>query len=125
MGDGVRVFNQSFSCKAPMVMPVDLDFTNDEIFDVDLSADIDMGRIDFISSVIINLRSAAFNMILTPSGVGGGNFEVFARQGYITYCPILLTDVPKFRANISAPLNSTFQIMVSNIPFFPFEQNAI
>lgn len=124
MADGMRVFNQSFSCKAPMVMPIDLDFVNGETFDVDLSADIDMGRIDFISSVIINLRSAAFDMILTPNGIGGG-FEVFAREGFITYCPILLTDVPKFRATISAPLNSTFQIMVSNIPFFPFEQNAL
>ena len=125
MGDPVRVFNQSFSCKSPMIMPVDLDFRNSETFDADLTADIDMGRLDFVSSVIINLRSAAFNMILSPIGQGAGNFEVFARQGYITYCPILLTDTPKFRANISAPLGSTFQIIVSNIPFFPFEQNAI
>ena len=119
--DVFRTFNQSFSCVAPMVLPIDLDFITGEVFEADLTPYIDLGYIDFISSVYVNLRVAGFDMIISPNTC---NQEIVCKNDTINYMPIFLGSSPKFTANISAPLNGVFQIMVTNIPFFPFIQDV-
>lgn len=116
-----KTFNQSFSCIAPMVVPVDLDFRAGETAEADLTQLVALGQIDFINSLYINLKDAAFDMEITPNVLSQ---VVWVRQGHIQYVPIFLGSAPKFTATISAPLNSVFQILATNIPFFPFDLDA-
>lgn len=118
---GLKTFNQSFSCLGGLVVPVDLDFTNANRYEADLTAQVQQGQIDFIQSVYINLRDAAFDIVLTGNV---GNHQVVCKAGKMIYSPIMLNDSPKFIAEVSVAIAAPFQILVSNIPFFPMQFDA-
>lgn len=101
------------------MLPVDLDFRAGNSIEVDLTQYVDMGRIDFIQSVYINMRNIPYNLTL-----GGylGPHEVFCKAGHSVYMPLPVGDDPKFTASISGPYAQILQIAVSNVPFFPFDQ---
>ena len=122
-GAPIKTFNQSFSCLAPMVLPVDLDFTLEEKYLLDLSDFLSQGYMDYVSSVYVNMRSVTgFDLVLRSNDIP--NQEIFCKRGTINYMPIFLSNWPKIQCEISAPLNGILQICVSNIPFFPFVMNA-
>lgn len=119
MAAPIKVFNQSFSCLAPLVMNCDLDFTQGETYTLDLTDYLSQGYIDFVSSVYVNLRSANYDLILTSMDI---QQEVFCKRGTISYMPIMLSNWPRIRCEVSSNINSIQRIVVSNIPFFPFIQ---
>jgi len=120
MAAPINTFNQSFSCLGPRVLPVDLDFTDDTTFLLDLTDQLSQGYMDYISSVYVNMRAANFDLILTSNDIP--NQEIFCPRHSISYMPIFLSNWPKIRCEVSTPINAVLQICVSNIPFFPFLQ---
>lgn len=122
-GAPIKTFNQSFSCMSPLVMPLDLDFRDGETYLADITNKLQTGYIDFISSVYVDMTDAAFDLILKPNVLQ--NQKIYCKAGSINYMPIFLSSDPKINCEITAPINSTFQILVSNIPFFPFIQQVV
>lgn len=120
-GAPVKTFNQSFSCLAPLVMPVDLDFSTEETYLADLTDKLSQGYLDYVSSVYVDMSDALFDLTLRSNVV---NQKVFCKAGTINYMPIFLSSDPKILAEVSAPVNGVFRILVSNIPFFPFIQTV-
>lgn len=114
-----KVFNQSFSCKNPLVMPVDLDFTNSNTFQLDITSFVDQGYIDFVNSIYFDFTSANFDVKLTSNLV---KQTLYLQQSYAGYLPVFLGSNPKLNCEVSTAINTTVQIFVSNIPFFPFLQ---
>src|SRR6185312_13419562 len=98
-----KTFNQSFSCLAPMVLPVDLDFTLEETYIADMSDFLSQGYMDYISSVYVNMRVANFDLILRSNDIR--NQEIFCKRGTINYMPIFLGDWPKIICEVSTPIN--------------------
>lgn len=118
----IKVFNQSFSCQGPLVLPVDLDFTNSQNYTLDLTDFLSQGYMDYISSVYVDMSLVTtFDITLVSHDLPQ---KIFAKRGTISYMPIMLSNWPKIDASVSAPLNGTFRILVSNIPFFPFIQTV-
>lgn len=116
-----KVFNQSFSCLFPLVLPTVLDFTNGQSYIADFTETVDRGQIDFISSVYVNLANEAFDLTLTSNICSQ---QVICKAGTISYMPLFLGNAPKLQCDISAAINDKFEIIVSNIPFFPFIQTV-
>lgn len=117
----IKTFNQSFSCMGPLVLPVDLDFTTSQDFRVDLTDQLSNGFLDYVSSVYINLLDVTtFDLRLTSNDLK--NQVVYCKRGTIVYAPLMLSNWPIFDAHVNAVINSVQQILVSNIPFFPFTQ---
>lgn len=122
MASPVKTFNQSFSCLAPLILPVDLDFTVEQTFTADLSDFLSQGYIDFVSSVYVDMSDINdFDLTLYSNDLPQ---KIFCKRGTINYMPIFLSSWPKINCEVSAPVNSIVRICVSNIPFFPFIQEV-
>ena len=119
MGSPVKVFNQSFSCLYPIVLPTVLDFINGEEYLVDFTELIDKKAIDFISSVWVDLVGKAYSLQLHSNVC---NQIIYCSAGKVTTMPLFLGNAPKVQAVVSVPINDTVEIIFSNIPFFPFVQ---
>ena len=113
----LKVFNQSFSCKSPLVLPVDLDFSTKVTFQADFSQQIALGYIDYISSVYYDLTQATYNIKLMSNICSQ---VVYLKAGTYGYLPIFLGQQPVINCEVDTAINAIQQIFVSNIPFFPF-----
>lgn len=117
----LKVFNQSFSCKSPLVLPVDLDFTSSNSYTLELQQYVDLGYIDYISSVYFDLSQATYDITLQSNIC---KQKLYLPHGYVGYMPIFLGANPAINCTVSTAINSIQQIFVSNIPFFPFLQKV-
>lgn len=114
-----QTFNQVFSCKGPLVLPVDVDFTLADSQEIDLTPFIQQAQIDFISSVYIDMDGITVDVTLSTNLV---KQAIHAKAGTVGYYPIMVGNAPKFVATVSAPYAGVIKFIFSNIPFLPTVQ---
>lgn len=114
-----QTFNQVFSCKGPLVLPVDVDFTLADSQEIDLTPFIQQAQIDFISSVYIDMDGVTVDVTLSTNLV---KQAIHAKAGTVGYYPIMVGNAPKFVASVSAPFAGIIKFIFSNIPFLPIVQ---
>jgi hypothetical protein len=119
--NAASVANQTFSCKGPLVLPVQLDFSVLNTQNVDLTFEIDQNIIDFISTVYVDLRGKLTDLVITPNLVPQ---NIFAKQNTIGYYPVMVGDRPVFKVTASALIVAPVTLIFSNVPYFPFIQPA-
>lgn len=117
MTSAFQVFNQEFSCKGPLVLPIDLNFSAQLVIELDLTETIDRGVLDFISSIYINNRGRSQTILCQTNLVGQ---EVFARADTIGYYPLMVGNSPKFTFTASSLITDPVRVIFSNIPYYPF-----
>lgn len=117
MSSSAKVFNQSFSCRGPLVLPVEIDFSSNVNGEIDLSEQIDRNVIDFISTVYVDLGGRTIDVNILTNLVGQ---RVFAKRGTIGYYPLMVSNSPKFFLTASALSPAPVKLIFSNIPYFPF-----
>jgi len=118
--NAIKTFNQSFSCLYPLVLPTVLDFTAGNAYIADFTEMIDRGVIDFVSSVYVNTQGLLCTLTLTSNVC---NHKVIVPPDTIMYAPLFLGNAPKIACSIDIAINDTMEIIVANIPFFPFMQS--
>lgn len=117
MVNAFSTFNQTFSCKGPLVVPVQISFATSVNQIIDLTELIDRNAIDFISTVFIDLKGRVINVDLTSNDVPQTTHAVADSCGFY---PVMCGNAPKFRALASAIELAPVTIIFSNIPYFPF-----
>ena len=113
-----KVFNQSFSCLYPYVMDIDLDFQSGDETEIDFTALIQNGAIDYVSTIYADLRGKAYGLEFYSNIC---KQVVYCKPDAITYAPIFLSNVPVIAVKaVTASPGSLVPVIVSNIPFNPF-----
>jgi hypothetical protein len=114
-----KVFNQSFSCRGPLVLPVEILFGTSTEGEIDLSEALDRGVIDFISTVYIDMGGRSIDLDIVTNLVSQ---RVFAKRNTIGYYPLMVSSSPKFKLTASGLDSEPLKLIFSNIPYFPFIQ---
>lgn len=115
------VFNQTLSKKGPMVVPYYVDMQTSSSVEVDLTALVNNGNIDFISGAWIDNTSN--DEILVIQVAGSNQIVDFPpkSQGYI---PLLANDQPKFNFSSANVPGEIIPIFFYNAPMIPYIWNS-
>jgi hypothetical protein len=114
------VFNMTLSGKGPKALPISVDMTLAKTFEVDLSAQVQNGNIDFISGAWIDNSENENELEII---VAGTNQRVAIGSKVQGYLPLLSPNNPKFEFSCAVIPGIIIPIIFYNIPLLPFLYN--
>jgi len=111
-----NVFCMTLSGKGPLVVPQIADFQTATEVEIDLSALVQNGNIDFISGAWIDNSQSAEDLTIVVSGT---NQRVIIGAGQQGYMPLLAPNNPKFTLSYAVSPAILLPIFFYNIPLLP------
>jgi len=113
----VKTFNQQFSCKGAIALPIDIDLTSVDTLDLDLGYLVQQNLIDFLSGVYVNLLDEDEDLTFY-NNISRQSFTAF--RGTVGFYPFMLPDTPVVTITSTGNLNAINTLILYNIPFVPF-----
>lgn len=114
----MEIYNMMLPQMGPRAIPITVDHTSDDDVNIDLSALVRDGVVDYVSGAFIDNSENAAELILEVDGGTGQQVKVPANSQ--AYLPVLSVNPPKFISRTTATGGLYIPIIFYNVPMLPY-----